>query len=154
MAAAWLAGGVLALAGHHLLAMSVLLAAAGGALLISIWDRRAVLFLAAALGAAWTTHVAARALASRLPPALEGKTLVVTGRIASLPQSEPGRLRFLFNVAAAATTSGRPLPKFPARIALGWYRPPAARLPRAGERWRFAVRLRRPRALADPGVFD
>lgn len=151
---AWLAGGTLALAGHHLIVMPILLGAAGGALLITIWDRRAALFLAAALGAAWTTHVAAQALAARLSPTLEGKTLVVTGRIASLPQRQPGRLRFRFTVAAAATISGRPLLKFPSRIALGWYRPHAARLPRTGERWRFVVRLRRPRALADPGVFD
>ncbi|MGH8270911.1 MAG: ComEC/Rec2 family competence protein, partial [Gammaproteobacteria bacterium] len=153
LAAAWLAGGTLALAGHHLIAMPVLLGVAAGALAIMLWDRRAALLVAAVLGAMWTTHVAAQALAARLSPALEGRTIVVTGRIANLPQVQPGRVRFQFTVAMGASTSGRAL-KHPSRIALSWYRPHAARLPRTGERWRFAVRLRRPRGLADPGVFD
>ncbi len=153
LAVAWLAGGTLALAGHHLIALPALLGAAVAALAIMLWDRRAALLFVAALGASWTTYMAGQALADRLSPALEGKMIAVTGTIASLPQAQPGRLRFQFTVATAASTSGRAL-KHPSKVTLSWYKPQAARLPRMGERWRFGVRLHRPRSLADPGVFD
>lgn len=147
LAAGWLAGGALALAGAHLIAIAPLAAAGAAALAAAVWDRRAAVLVAAALGALWTTQDASRALARRLDPALAGRTLVVTGTVAEVPRREPGRIRFRVS-GVTAPTGG-----VPRQIALSWYRPTPP-FPRAGERWRFAVRLRRPRSLADPGVFD
>lgn len=103
-------------------------------------------------GGAWSTHAAQRELRARLPSALEGRTLVVSGRIAGLPRREPGRIRFQLAASRIADTNGVPLPRV-GRIALSWYRPQGP-TPQVGERWRFRVRLRRPRGLADPGAFD
>ncbi|MGH8162332.1 MAG: DNA internalization-related competence protein ComEC/Rec2 [Gammaproteobacteria bacterium] len=153
LAVAWLAGATLALAGHHLVAIPVLLGAAGGALLLTLWDRRAAFLLVAVLGALWTTYAAERAMARRLPFALEKKTLTLTGTVANLPRAGSGRIRFRLKVDKAVDTDGREV-AHPNLVALSWYRPPDGTTVRTGERWRFAVRLKRPRSLADPGVFD
>lgn len=151
LAAGWLAGAALALAGHALPALPLLGAAALGALAATFFDRRGAVVLAAALGALWTTHAASHALAARLDPALAGRTLLVTARVADIPRREPGRLRFTL-AGARAWVDGRQV-RVPRRMAITWYRP-AGVLPRAGERWRFALRLHRPRSLSDPSVFD
>lgn len=152
IAAAWVGGCALALAGSRLAPSLPLAAALAAALLTSFRDRRALLAVAGLLGALWTTQIAHRHLAARLPVALEGRTLVVSGRVSDLPRAEPGRVRFALAVSHVEDPQGRPVPRL-RRISLSWYRPPAI-IPRAGERWRFAVRLKRPRSLADPGGFD
>ncbi len=153
LAAGWLAGGTLALAGHHLVAMPVLLALGGVALLATWWDRRAALLLALALGALWVSFSAGQALSDRLAPSLEKKTLTLTGIVTGLPRVEKGRIRFRLKVNEAADTAGESV-AHPSLVALSWYRPPAGTRIHTGDRWRLAVRLKRPRSLADPGVFD
>lgn len=104
-------------------------------------------------------------LAEVLSPALEGADLDVTGVIASLPQRSPSGLRFGFEVEAAALR-GQPV-RLPGRLALGWYRgqhadaalsvaPPGGRRDelRAGQRWQFTLRLRRPHGNLNPHGFD
>jgi len=98
------------------------------------------------------TFFASQGLASRLPKAQEGRTLIVTGRVSGLPRNEPGRARFGFSVESARTLNGKAVSGL-GRVNLSWYRPPSV-TPHAGERWRFQVRLKRPRSLADPGAFD
>ncbi|MDN5865738.1 MAG: DNA internalization-related competence protein ComEC/Rec2, partial [Gammaproteobacteria bacterium] len=141
------------MSGHHLVAITWLLSATGVALLLALWDRRAVLLVAAMLGALWVTWSAGQAMSERLAPSLEKATLVVTGSIANLPRIEGRRIRFRFEVDAAQDASGQTVP-CPQLIALSWYYPPHGTLLHTGERWRFAVRLKRPRSLADPAVFD
>ncbi|OWQ91589.1 DNA internalization-related competence protein ComEC/Rec2 [Roseateles aquatilis] len=87
-----------------------------------------------------------------LPAALEGQVLTMTGRIGSLPQRSAGMggvegWRFVLDVDVGAA----PLP-LPLRILLSCYQMPSA--PRAGERWRLDVKLRRPRGLVNPHGFD
>ena len=55
-----------------------------------------------------------------LPPALEGRDLVVTGVVASLPQAGAAGWRFRLDVEDALA-DGRPV-EVPGSIALGWYR--------------------------------
>ncbi len=152
LAAAWLAGGGLALTGSSLVPIPILALALAGALGASLWDRRSAILVAGLLGALWVTQDAGNALASRLSPALAGRTLGVSGRIADLPRVESGRVRFTLAPDAASDKRGIPI-AYPTRIALAWYRPPS-RVPRAGERWHFKVHLRRPRSHANPGGFD
>ena len=143
---------------------------AGSAAIVLAWAlrrraawRSALALLAAGLALAGFgitgLHAAAR-LADALPPALEGRDLVVTGIVASLPQAGEAGWRFRFDVEDAVLDGqGVAVPR---TIALGWYRgahedaallQPGAEL-RAGQRWRFGVRLRQPHGNANPHGFD
>ncbi|WP_298598659.1 DNA internalization-related competence protein ComEC/Rec2 [Zoogloea sp.] len=109
----------------------------------------------AAAGAGWA-YAAWRAdlrLAEALPGEWEGRDVVVTGVVASLPQDFERGLRFVFEVEESAA----PLPQ---KISLAWYKgfrdeemhtlPPL----HAGERWRLTVRLKRPHGNVNPHGFD
>ena len=110
-------------------------------------------FSSTALRAGWR-------LAQALPSAMEGKDLLVTGVITSLPQTDLYGSRFVFT-ADSATREGQPV-AIPSRISLGWYRgfdldallaSPGVEL-RAGQRWQLTVRLRQPHGLMNPHGFD
>lgn len=114
------------------------------------------LCLAAAGSTAWRAD---RVLAEALPASLEGQDLQVTGVVARLPQSSLAGTRFAFEIESAHH-QGRPV-TVPARVALGWYRGPdvdalllGPEAVRAGQRWRFTVRLRQPHGHLNPHSFD
>lgn len=96
-------------------------------------------------------------LAQQLPPAWEGREVVVRGRVEDLPQPDPRRTRFVLRIdddaAQPAVLRGR-------RVQVAWYDDFGARQvgPRAalhaGAHWRLALRLRAPRGLRNPGGFD
>jgi competence protein ComEC len=125
------------------------------------WPARFVLALAtAAIGFGSTGWRAEVRLADALPPALEGQDLVITGLITGLPQTNLAGTRFVFDVDSASWR-GAPV-QVPRRLSLGWYRGfdvdalvvgPLVDL-RAGQRWRFTVRLRQPHGHANPHGFD
>src|SRR6266704_3362636 len=107
----------------------------------------------AALGFAWAAALAHLRLSDRLDAALEGRDVVVSGVVGGLPQAFERGVRFDFDVEYPETG-------VPRRIVLSSYGGFAqgdsqSVLPvRAGERWRFAVRLRRPHGGANPHGFD
>jgi len=107
----------------------------------------------AALGFAWAAALAQLRLSDRLDPELEGRDVAVTGVVAGLPQSFERGVRFDFDVESPETG-------VPRRIVLssyGGFAPDDSQgvlAVRAGERWRFAVRLRRPHGSANPHGFD
>ena len=167
---AWLAGAALQLQERSLLPWAAYVALAAMALLALmaglVWRRRGrVAVPIACLGAlvagfAVTGWQASSRLDDALATALEGPDLVVTGGVASLPQQGPSGLRFRFEVDAASRRRDEGL--LPQRIALGWYNgfhedaalsAPQREL-RAGQRWRLAVRLRRPHGNLNPHGFD
>lgn len=119
-----------------LLALPVL----GMALVWPRWRAAAVVTLIGAL--ALITEDAR--LAARVPRALDGTTLELVGTVDSLPDLNPQRARFELAVVAGPL-AGR-------RLAASWYTPSAA--PQAGERWRFRLQVRRPRAHLNPGAAD
>jgi competence protein ComEC len=94
---------------------------------------------------------AAFVLSSRLPPSLDGAQVRITGRIVDLPTIEPRRVRFELRVDdGPEALRGH-------RLRLAWYAPrdaPGLRIPEAGGRWTFDVRLRAPRGLRNPGTLD
>jgi competence protein ComEC len=119
---AWLAGVAVQLQQRELwrfesyLAVTIIAVAVA---LISARSRRAfALLVAAALatGFALTGIQASARLAETLPPALEGRDVVVTGVVANLPQQGPSGLRFRFEVDAGGAPAG-----VPSLLALGWY---------------------------------
>lgn len=109
-------------------------------------------------GFALTGLHAAYALSIQLPASLEKHETVVTGWIVDLPQHEPRRTRFLFEVDA----EGAKQPELRGRtLRLAWYddeHREDAPHPRfglkAGQRWSLPVRLRAPRGLRNPGGAD
>lgn len=99
-------------------------------------------------------------LAETLPAALEGQDVGVTGVVAALPHQSPDGVRFTFEVESA-THDDHPV-ALPRLISLGWYRgwsedaliaAPFEDL-RAGQRWRFTVRLKQPHGTLNPHGFD
>jgi len=120
----------------------------------------ALLLASAALAFGSTAWRADSRLAERLDASLEGQELLVTGVVASLPQTGPAGTRFLFGVESA-TLRGTPV-HLPPRLALGWYAgfhdeawldDPRADL-RAGQRWRLPLRLKRPHGSLNPDGYD
>ena len=130
------------------------------------WQRAYALGLLgmALLSAGVTGWQASARLADALPTALEGRDLVVSGVVASLPKRSASGLHFRFNVEAALRDGAAV--RIPRQLALGWYQggsqglregagptPQQAGL-RAGQRWRFTVRLRQPHGNLNPHGFD
>ncbi len=146
--------------------MPALLAAIGGLILVSylpalppFWTLpplallfvllclRPQLRVAAAFVAAlgWGIGAGHLLLRDQLPADLQGRDILVSGKVVGLPQVRAGGQRFLF----------APLPHrqydLPELVRLSWY---DARALRSGDRCRLSVRLRSPRGLSNPGGFD
>lgn len=97
----------------------------------------------------------------RLLPELEGRDLLVTGVVATMPQRGASGLRFQMLVESAQADARSV--SLPPRIQLGWYGANGADgvaiagpLPPvwAGERWRMVVRLKAPHGNSNPHGFD
>ncbi len=103
-------------------------------------------------GYAWAGTLAHVRLGDELPPQWEGRDLVVTGVVATLPQVLERGVRFEFAVEGTGTAGAR----VPARIALAWWSTQVdERLQvRPGERWRLTVRLKRPHGMVNPHGYD
>jgi competence protein ComEC len=167
---AWLAGVASQLHERSLQPWSayVVACAAAALLFAAAWSwrrfawRGVVLAVAAAALAGFSVSgwQATSRLRDALQPELEGRDLVVSGIVASLPQQGPAGLRFQFAIDAEARRGESA--GLPQLIALGWYSgfhedaaltQPQREL-RAGQRWRFTVRLRRPHGNLNPNGFD
>jgi competence protein ComEC len=142
-------------------ASALLLVALGQRLRRVPWLRGALMACAAcALGLGVSGWHAGRLLDDALPPQLEGADVQLTGIVASLPQVGASGTRFRFEVESARW-HGRPV-TVPALLAIGWYRGWSDEAPlagpidelRAGQRWRFTVRLRQPHGNLNPHGFD
>ncbi|WP_300720000.1 DNA internalization-related competence protein ComEC/Rec2 [Pseudomonas sp.] len=118
-----------------------LLWVAGGGLLVF---RRylAGLFV---LGFAWACVQGQWAIDDRLPSTMDGRTLWVEGRVIGLAQHSEGSVRFEVSDAYSRHT------RLPKTLRLSWYGGPSVN---SGERWRLAVKLKRPRGLLNPQGFD
>ncbi|MEJ5991741.1 DNA internalization-related competence protein ComEC/Rec2 [Ramlibacter sp. PS3R-8] len=151
----WYAGGVAA----ALLALGVLARLRGRAMR---W--LAIALAATTLSAAATGWRAASFAAGGLDPAVEGRDVVATGLVASLPQRDETGVRFRFQVESV-TLDGAAM-RLPRHWILGWYggaevgadgraelqRAPAELTP--GDRWRFTARLKAPHGHVNPRGFD
>ena len=104
--------------------------------------RRRPLLAAGACGLALAAALIDARLARDWPCARDREVVLLEGRIAAPAVLRPGRVDFDFD----ATRPGR------LRARLSWYH--AEAVPRPGERWRFAARLRCRRGLGNPGAVD
>jgi competence protein ComEC len=99
-----------------------------------------------------------------LDPSLEGRDLVVTGVVGAMPQRNELGQRFRFEVEHAS--DGDRDVRLPPLLSLSWYwgawaagagsfeQQRSAPDLRAGERWRFTVRVRAPHGTVNPHGFD
>lgn len=131
-------------------AWTVMLAAGLLTALFSVHQKTRFL-LFAAFGFTWAWWCAHGLLAARLAPELEGKNLVLTGWVASIPQPQAEYLRFRFQVETlnGHRPGGAGIPE---RLRLTWSGTWHHVAP--GQHWRFTVRLKRPRGYMNPGGFD
>jgi len=155
--------------------LAVFGAAAMALLALGLWFRRSGEAIGAGIGLAGSRHIAAALLiapgavlgfvwaagfaqlrmADELAAAIEGRDVELVGVVAGLPQALERGVRFEFAVEEV-------LPGVPSHVSLAWYRGPDAAddetsslIPvRAGERWRFTARLKRPHGNANPHGFD
>ena len=129
----------------------------------AFWNSLWRALCAGLLGFAWAGLLAQQRLADTLPEAWETREIALSGVVASLPQRFERGERFAFDVEALHTRAAI----VPRRILLSWYHDwgdaAAGELDdeagdahgvRPGQRWRFAVRLKRPHGNANPHGFD
>ena len=102
---------------------------------------------AVAAGFLWALIHAHFQLSGRLPDHLEGRDLLVEGRVVTLVEARPGSLRFGFEIERITGPE-----TYTGRVRLNWYDDAPA--VRAGQRWRLPVRLKAPRGFSNPGGFD
>ncbi|MGG6461520.1 DNA internalization-related competence protein ComEC/Rec2 [Solilutibacter silvestris] len=122
---------------------------------LALWWKlpRCIWIATALLGFGWAGIVAGTALQARLPSEIEGRELVVQGRVDNLPEQDSKSTRFQFvvddDIAQQVELRGK-------RIRLGWFAAPDQAPPQivAGSRWRLHVKLKRPHGLRNPGVQD
>ncbi|BCX66733.1 DNA internalization-related competence protein ComEC/Rec2 [Pseudomonas izuensis] len=96
-------------------------------------------------GLSWACAQAQWALDDRLPSSLDGETRWIEGRVTGLPQHGEAVVRF--ELADARSRHA----KVPRLMRLAWYDGPPVN---SGERWRLAVKLKRPAGLLNPHAFD
>lgn len=113
------------------------------ALMLLPWRSYAISFLL--FGFVWACCSAQAALDDRLPAALDGRTLWLEGRVSGLPEVGEGVVRFQLEQAESREH------RLPERLRLSWYDGPPLLV---GERWRLAVKLKRPHGLVNPQGFD
>jgi competence protein ComEC len=99
----------------------------------------------ALLGLCWACWSAQSALDDRLPAELDGQTRWLQGRVVGLPAEKGGVVRFQLEQTSARRAV------LPTRLRVTWHGGPAIK---AGETWRLAVKLKRPRGLVNPQGFD
>lgn len=109
---------------------------------------RAHVLVALILGIGWAWAHAELRLRDDLPPALEGRDLLLTGYVASIVRPSQTRRNVLFDFHVIHADERR----VPSRLKLAWYDTDAHLC--AGERWQLRVRLKRRNGFANPGGFD
>lgn len=115
--------------------------------LVAVWRSRALWLAGLWCGVFHATAVGSATLAARLPSALAGADLQITGTVSSLVQQSGPVQRFRFDLDEDCADCWAPV-----TIMLSVYGDALA--PREGERWTFTVRLERPRGSVNPGLFD
>ncbi|HEX4045976.1 MAG TPA: ComEC/Rec2 family competence protein, partial [Gammaproteobacteria bacterium] len=104
------------------------------------------------LGLIYTTWHVNTLLAWQLPKTLEGETISISGRIASLPNKNAEQTSFMFlleQLQQKPITSHAPL------IRLTWrHHPSPPPQLKVGDQWQLYVRLKRIHGVQSPGAFD
>lgn len=109
------------------------------------------------LGICYSILVAQQHLVDRLDESLVGRSIIVSGQVASVPVVTEDVQRFEFNVMSLhilpTGASEEPLAAtdYPEKLRLSWYYGEPVN---AGETWQLEVRLKPPHGFMNPGGFD
>ena len=124
----------------------------GLAILIPVcWSWSKLRVLAALLaGVCWSFAFASLHFSAHLPMDSEGKDLILTGSISSIPTVKATVT--LFEMDVLTLRSMDEAISGPDKIRVSWYRAQAPLKP--GQVWRLKVRLKRPRGFQNPGGLD
>lgn len=145
VALAFISGAVLLLAAPALPSVPALLFLALACLACCRAGRRCLAaVLAGIVASGFQGH---RALHEDWPCGRDRESVTLTGRVVAPAEAQPGRLDFELAPDAMARASG-----LPRRIRLTWYEPTG--MPRPGETWSLAARLRCRNGFANPGGFE
>lgn len=117
-------------------------------LLLVRYDKSRRLVLIAAAGLLWSNAYFVHQLQFRLAADFDNRPARIQVRISDLPTVTNGRLRLEAEVLDFDAYPSR----LPRRLRLTWYQDRIR--PEAGERWRFEVKLKQPRAGLNPAGFD
>ncbi len=106
------------------------------------------------VGFLWSLFYAHLLMDSLLKPELEGKDLIVTGTVSSIPHNSGNRTRFRFSVSRLSFVSGpeNSVEDIPDTLLLNWYKNPP--LLKIGDPLRLHVKLKRAHGYMNPGGFD
>lgn len=127
----------------------------------SLLNRPALVLLSFFFGFFWAAAMAAIRLSDALPAAWENKPIQIVGVVASVSELHERGEGFRFDVENVLTQAA----VVPKHISLSYYQPRVAGEAsaylgtntakfRAGERWQFTVRLKRPHGVQNPHGFD
>lgn len=119
-------------------------------LLVALRGRALRPVAALALGLLWASLYGHWQLQGGTPPQLEGEDLQLEGWVASLPDRDGRRSRFLFDVEGMAHEGVEV--NTPGRVRLSCYDCETRFAP--GEKYRLTARLKRPSGFMNPGGFD
>ena len=100
-------------------------------------------------GAVWAVIRAQDYLDQRLPEAAAGQDIQLTGVVSGIPVERGHVQRFFVDVKQIDVVTGMSKP--PSRLRISWYH--GVRV-KAGEHWRFLVRLKPPHGFFNAGGFD
>jgi competence protein ComEC len=116
--------------------------------LLAICLRRYRFILLLAFAFLWSSALLHDHLSHRLPASFDNRSLLLSGVIADIPRVYPGRVS-LYLEDLLIEDYPAPMPR---RARLSWYQ--TERIPRAGERWQFVVKIKQPRGMLNPAGFD
>jgi competence protein ComEC len=114
--------------------------------IFSIINRARILLLGLALGFTWTWLYASHHLQFNLPAEWENQLIEIQGTISSIPETSQFLSSFLFHtkiIQGHAVST---------KVRLNWQQP--IKQVRAGDRWRFTVKLKRIHGTANPNSFN
>ncbi len=106
--------------------------------------------IAGLIGLGWSNTFAGFILDSTPGPHLFGQAIVVTGKVAGLPKEDSAYTRFDLHLEAAESETA--VEFLNSVIRLRWYGKRPELIP--GQRWRLAVKLKKPRGYRNMGLFD
>ena len=105
------------------------------------------------LGLLLSTIVAQNQLTKRLPTYLEGKNIVLVGKVLGIPNDKDDGVRFRFKIDKAyLQAEPEKLLALKGIVRLGWFQ--NKQRINADEQWRLLVRMKRPSGFLNPGGFD
>ncbi len=105
------------------------------------------------LGLLLSTSVAQNQLSKRLSSELEGKDILLQGRVVGVPNAREDGARFRFKIETASLkTEPERFLDLKGMVRLGWFQ--NQQVVNADERWQLMVRMKRPSGFLNPGGFD